>query len=419
MRNEPEYYDVVVLGGGAAGLMSALVAGQRGRRVLVLEKANKIGKKILMSGGGRCNFTNLSVEPENFICANPHFCKSALSRYTQWDFIGMVERHGIEYEERKHSQLFCVHSARDILTMLLRECESADVEIHTRCAIQSVDAVANTRAVSGTGGTSPTEQARYQLELTQTADSRTVSCESLVVATGALSIPTLGGSGQGYDIARQFDLDLTPSQAGLVTFMFTDATLALCERLAGISVEIVASCGRHSFSESMLFTHRGVSGPSILQISNYWSPGDTVHINLLPGVKAGDWLINARSEYGKARLSSFLGRSLPRALVSELETLWWPAMSTRPLGEFGNQQLTEIGAHLNKWHLKPSATEGYRTAEVTLGGVNTDQVSSKTMEAKRHPGLFFVGEVLDVTGHLGGFNFQWAWSSGYTAGLHA
>ena len=419
MRNEPDYYDVVVLGGGAAGLMSALVAGQRGRRVLVLEKANKIGKKILMSGGGRCNFTNLSVEPENFICANPHFCKSALSRYSQWDFIGMVERHGIEYEERKHSQLFCVHSARDILTMLLRECESANVEIQTRCAVQSVDAVANSRALPGTGETSPTEQARYKLELTQPAGSRTVSCESLVVATGALSIPTLGGSAQGYDIARQFGLDLTPRQAGLVPFMFTDSTLALCERLAGISVEVIASCGQHSFSESMLFTHRGVSGPSILQISNYWSPGDTVQINLLPGVNAGEWLINARAEYGKARLSSFLNRSLPRALVSELETLWWPAMSTRPLGEFGNKQLTEIGAYLNEWHLKPSATEGYRTAEVTLGGVSTDQVSSKTMEAKRHPGLFFIGEVLDVTGHLGGFNFQWAWSSGYTAGLQA
>lgn len=416
---KPDYYDVVVLGGGAAGLMCAFTAGQRGRRVLLLEKANKVGKKILMSGGGRCNFTNLSVEADNFICSNPHFCKSALKRYTQWDFISLVESHGIEYEERKHSQLFCLHSAREILNMLLSECDSAGVAIETRCEVVSVDALENSRAANDTDMPSTPESARYRVELTQTDSPRTVLCNSLVVATGALSIPTLGGGGQGYDIARQFGMTLVPSQAGLVPFMFSDSMLALCERLAGVSLEVEACCGQHRFTEHMLFTHRGVSGPAILQISNYWSAGNTLTINLLPGVDAGDWLINARAEHGKARLSSLLNRSLPKALVAELQALWWPAAPTRPLGEFGNQQLREIGAQLNRWALKPSSTEGYRTAEVTLGGVSTEKISSKTLEALHHPGLFFVGEVLDVTGHLGGFNFQWAWSSGYTAGLFA
>ncbi len=281
MQGAAEQYDVVVLGGGAAGLMCALTAGQRGRRVLVLEKANRVGKKILMSGGGRCNFTNRVVEPDNFICNNPHFCKSALSRYTQWDFIAMVERHGIAYEERRHAQLFCLHSAKDILSMLLGECEAAGVEISTRCEIESVEAT-------------PGESGRYLLQFVQAGAHRLTACNSLVVATGALSIPTLGGSGQGYEIARQFGLELIPRRAGLVPFMFTDATLALCERLAGVSLDVTACCNGHTFSENMLFTHRGISGPAILQISNYWHPGDPVSIDLLPGMDAAERLIAAK-----------------------------------------------------------------------------------------------------------------------------
>jgi len=412
-----EHYDVVVLGAGAAGLMCALTAGQRGRRVLVLEKANKVGKKILMSGGGRCNFTNLFVEPENFICTNPHFCKSALSRYTQWDFIAMVERHGIEYEERKHGQLFCVNSARDVLQMLLRECELAGVEIRTRCDIASI---ARHLTEPPAGGESVAEaSAAYTLELTQAGETRGIGCSSLVVATGALSIPTLGGSGQGYDIAARFGLTLTPRRAGLVPFMFSDATRALCERLAGVSLEVTASCAGQTFTESMLFTHRGISGPVILQISNYWQPGDPLLINLLPSLDAAAWLIDCKAEQGKARLNSVLHKKLPKALVAELQGMWWPAMAEAALGTFNDRQLAEIGAQLNNWQLKPSGTEGYRTAEVTLGGIDTNGISSKTMQARDHPGLFFVGEVLDVTGHLGGFNFQWAWSSGFTAGLYA
>ena len=408
-----ERYDVVVLGGGAAGLMCALTAGRRGRRVLVLERANKVGKKILMSGGGRCNFTNRVIAADNFIGANPHFCKSALSRYTQWDFIAMVERHGIAYEEREHSQLFCLHSAKDILHMLLQECESVQVAIKTRCDIASIERPA------GPGAPSADAPGHYRVSFGQSGDTHAVDCASLVVATGALSIPTLGGSGQGYDIAEQFGLAVTPRRAGLVPLMFSDATRALCERLAGVSLAVAVSCNQQTFAESLLFTHRGISGPAVLQIANYWRPGDAVSVNLLPGLEAADWLIDSKRRQGKARLTSLLHSRLPRALVAELQALWWPTLAGTPLGGCSDRQLQAIGRLLNAWQLKPSATEGYRTAEVTLGGVDTHDISSKTMEATRHPGLFFAGEVMDVTGHLGGFNFQWAWSSGYTAGSFA
>ncbi|NKB33959.1 MAG: aminoacetone oxidase family FAD-binding enzyme [Pseudomonadales bacterium] len=405
--------EVIVLGGGAAGLMCALTAAQRGRQVLVLEKANKIGKKILMSGGGRCNFTNYSIEPENFLSANPHFCKSALKRYTQWDFIKLVEQHGIDYEERKQQQLFCKDSAKQILAMLVSECEQAGVVIWSHCEINSITALQSSIDAQSN---------RYKLELargkSEPKETHTLCCESLVVATGALSIPSMGGSDMGYDIARQFSLQLTERRAGLVPFMFSDNFKAVCERLAGISTEVEVSCNGQDFSESLLFTHRGISGPAILQISSYWHPGDSISLNLLPGIEAYQWLCEVKLAKGKSLLKTVLQQKLSKALVTELQQLWWPTQAETNLAEFTDLQLKTIGAQLNQWTLKPSATEGYRTAEVTLGGVDTDGISSRTMEAKNKPGLFFIGEVLDVSGHLGGFNFQWAWSSGHAAGLY-
>lgn len=397
--------------------MCAFTAARRGRRVLVLEKANRIGKKILMSGGGRCNFTNLYVEPDNYICANPHFCKSALSRYTQWDFIALVERHGIEYEERKHGQLFCINSAKDILAMLVQECEEAGVVIEANCDIRAI--THSSCAENSELPSAPEKPANYCVQLIRHGDPGTLSCSSLVVATGALSIPTLGGSGLGYDIARQFSLPLTERRAGLVPFMFSDSTKDMCERLAGVASEVEISCNGKTFTENVLFTHRGVSGPAVLQISNYWRPGDSLAVNLMPGIEASGWLISNKESQGKLQLKTLLNRQLPRALVAELQMLWWPDHVDTTLAEFSDKELSAIGEKLNNWQLKPSATEGYRTAEVTLGGVDTNGISSKTMEARQHPGLYFIGEVLDVTGHLGGFNFQWAWSSGYTAGLFA
>ena len=409
MQDTIDNYDVIILGGGAAGLMCAATAAARGRRVLVLEKANKVGKKILMSGGGRCNFTNYTVEPENYISNNPHFCKSALSRYTQWDFIALAERHGIAYEERKHGQLFCQDSAKEILAMLLSECEVAGVEIKTRCSVSAIKAL-NVEAPSA-----PTDSGlNYQLDIDGPSDS--LYCQSLVVASGALSIPTLGGSGIGYDIARQFDLPVTECRAGLVPFMFSDFFKPICERLSGLALEVTLSCRGQTFTENLLFTHRGLSGPAILQISNYWHPGDAININLLPELDAPQWLLTAKQQQGKSRLNTLLNKHLAKALVNELQGLWWPQLASSPLAEFSDKHLLVIGQQLNKWSLKPSATEGYRTAEVTLGGVDTNCISSKTMAAKQQAGLYFVGEVLDVSGHLGGFNFQWAWSSGYSAG---
>ncbi len=409
MQDTIDNYDVIILGGGAAGLMCAATAAARGRRVLVLEKANKVGKKILMSGGGRCNFTNYTVEPENYISNNPHFCKSALSRYTQWDFIALVERYGIAYEERKHGQLFCLDSAKEILAMLLSECKEAGVEIKTRCSISAIKAL-NVETAAATKG----KGLNYQLDIDGQSDS--LYCQSLVVASGALSIPTLGGSGIGYDIARQFGLPVTACRAGLVPFMFSDFMKPICERLSGLALEVSVSCRGQAFTENLLFTHRGLSGPVVLQISNYWHPGDAININLLPELNAQQWLLAAKQQQGKSRLNTLLNKHLAKALVNELQALWWPQLAASPLAEFSDKHLQTIGQQLNNWCLKPSASEGYRTAEVTLGGVDTQSISSKTMEVKQQAGLYFVGEVLDVSGHLGGFNFQWAWSSGYSAG---
>ena len=413
--NAVNHFDVIVIGAGASGLMCALSAGQRGRRVLVLDRSNKVGKKILMSGGGRCNFTNLLIEPDCFISDNPHFCKSALQRYTQWDFLALIEKHGIAYHEREHGQLFCDHSAKDVLKMLLDECAEGAVDIRSHCEISNVKS-RQEDDFSKTAG-----ESNFSLQ-TSLGD---FSAESLVVATGGLSIPTMGSSGFGYDLAQQFGLQLTPRRAGLVPFMFSDAMKGLCENLAGIAVEVsleidnVAENKSASFTERLLFTHRGLSGPVALQLSNYWQQGETISINLLPRVDLDKLLKSAKQTKPKTVLRTSLFEFLPKKLVLELEALLWPECKDRPLAELSDEKLESIATALSQWKLKPSATEGYRTAEVTLGGVATSELSSKTMESKRCPGLYFIGEVVDVSGHLGGFNFQWAWSSASAAGGYA
>lgn len=388
-------WDVIVIGAGAAGLMCAITAGQRGRRVLVLESANKPGKKILMSGGGRCNFTNLYVEPENFLSENSHFCKSSLSRYTQWDFINLVCKHQIAYHEKSLGQLFCDDSSKEILDMLLREAEQAGAILKTRCEVTQV-----------------TFDKRYKLQTSQGE----VIANSLVIASGGLSVPTLGGSDVGYRLAEQFGHQLVPLRPALVPFTFTDGFKLLSEKLSGVSVPACITSGKQSFLENILFTHRGLSGPAVLQISSYWREGLSVQVDLLPALDCLEFLLLQKVEQPKAMLRTILSQLLPRKLVLALEDLWWPEQAEKPLAELPGQLLEEIAKKLHCWDLKPSGTEGYRTAEVTLGGVDTTGVSSKTMESQKQSGLYFVGEVLDVTGHLGGFNFQWAWASGFAAG---
>lgn len=387
--------DVIVVGGGAAGLMCAITGAQRGRRVVVLEGSNRIGKKILMSGGGRCNFTNLYCEPGNFLSHNPHFCKSALSRFTQHDFIALVEQHGIAYHEKTLGQLFCDNSSKDIVAMLLAECDAAGVVIATSVEIDEV---------------------RKDDAFTVHTSAGDYKSAALVVATGGLSIPKMGASGFGYELARQFGLRVHDTRAGLVPFTFSGEMHDLTARLSGVSVTTTLSVGNAAFTENILFTHRGLSGPAALQISSYWMPGDALVIDLLPGEDGETLPLLAKSEQPQALLRNVLAAHLPRRLVTELQALWWPAYADTPLAEIPNAALTTIGRNLNTWTVKPAATEGYRTAEVTLGGVDTNELSSRTMEARKVPGLYFIGEVVDVTGHLGGFNFQWAWASGYAAG---
>ena len=390
--------DVLVLGGGAAGLMCAITAANRDRRVIVLEGSNRVGKKILMSGGGRCNFTNLFCEPDNFLSHNPHFCKSALSRYTQHDFIALVEKHGIPYHEKTLGQLFCDRSSKDIVAMLLDECEAADVRIETSCEIRSVDKADMFNVATSLGRFATT---------------------SLIVATGGLSIPKMGASGLGYDLARQFGLHVYDTRAGLVPFTLTGKLHEMAVRLSGVSALATVSADGAEFTENILFTHRGLSGPAVLQASSYWMPGGDIDVDLLPGDDARDMLLAARAEQPRALLRSVLANHLPRKLVGELEAQLWPELASTPLAEIGNESLAKLGHRLNHWRIRPAATEGYRTAEVTLGGVDTDELSSQTMECHKVPGLYFIGEVVDVTGHLGGFNFQWAWASGHAAGLAA
>ena len=406
MDKTNQTYDVIILGGGAGGMFAAIVAAKKGRKVLVLEKSNKVGKKILMSGGGRCNFTNQFTAPENFISKNNHFCKSALSQYTAEDFIDMVQNHNIEYETRKHGQLFCINSAKDIVEMLVNECEIFGVKILTHATTSTIEYLED-KKVYELNTKIETKKDSYSLELRSS---------SLIVSTGALSVPTLGGSGFGYDVAKQFQLEVTELQAGLVPFMFSDSMKDFCGSLSGVSHEVDVTCNDKTFSEDILFTHRGLSGPVILQISNYWKLGDSVTVNLLPQKIAADFIKEIKNNNPRQLLKSTLSSLMPRALILELEMLLWNDLKSKPIGEWSNTQIEKVGNLLNNWTLKPAATEGYRTAEVTLGGVNTDYVSSKTMEVKHQKGLYFIGEVLDVTGHLGGFNFQWAWASAYVAG---
>lgn len=399
MSTPSSHFDVIIIGGGASGLMCAMAAGQRGRRVLVVDRSNKIGKKILMSGGGRCNFTNYFVGPENFLSANPQFCISALNRYTQWDFIALVEKHRIPYHERLHGQLFCDDSAKDILTMLVQECEHVGVQIKTHCEINGVEA-----------------HEALSKRFTLTTSQGKLTAESLVVASGGLSIPTLGGSGFGYDLAKQFGHRVLPLRAGLVPFTFSDSMKTVTEKLSGLALPVSLSTGDVSFSENLLFTHRGLSGPTVLQVSNYWQLGERICVDLLPGEDLESWLKDQKRAQAKSLLRTILSDRLAKALVLELQTLIWPTWAETPLAAIPDVALLEIAQQLQAWSLKPAGTEGYRTAEVTLGGVDTHELSSRTMESKHQAGLYFVGEVVDVTGWLGGYNFQWAWSSGHAAG---
>ncbi|MHA7880010.1 MAG: BaiN/RdsA family NAD(P)/FAD-dependent oxidoreductase [Saccharospirillum sp.] len=390
--------DVVIIGAGAAGLMCAATAGQRGRSVLVLDHANKPGKKILMSGGGRCNFTNTLVEPANFLSENPHFCKSALSRYTQYDFIALVERHSLAYHEKTLGQLFCDHKSRDILNILLAECADAGAEIETDCEVVSV-----VQTPQGAG-----------FELV-TGNGR-VLCQSLVVATGGLSIPTMGATGFGYDLAKQFGLRVTPRQAALVPFTLKGDLLALAQSLAGVSLPVSAGCQGQTFNEALLFTHKGLSGPAMLQVSNYWHPGEAIEVNFLPGQSLAERLGQWRDEGAKASLKTLLGRLMPARFVQTWLQPWLPGLADKTAAELRRAERDALVEAFQQWRCTPAGTEGYRTAEVTRGGVQTDDVSSKTFEATSVPGLYFIGEVLDVTGWLGGYNFQWAWASGWCAG---
>jgi len=390
--------DVIVIGGGAAGLMCAATAGARGRRVVVLESANRCGKKILMSGGGRCNFTNIHSTPDNFLSANPHFCKSALARYTPADFIALVETYGIGYHEKERGQLFCNDSSKQIVRLLLDQCEQAGVSVMTRADITSVQRGAE-------GG------------FTVQSAAGLLRAESLVVASGGLSIPRMGASGFGFDLARQFGLPVHDTRAALVPFTLGDTQGRRFADLSGVGLEVEADCNDAVFDAGMLFTHRGLSGPSMLQVSSYWQPGDTVHVDFFAGADVFAWLGERRSARPDARLSNVLAERLPRRLASCLcSDLGSASLGNARLRQLAQSELEQLAGRLSQWPFVPNGTEGYRTAEVTLGGVDTDALSSATMAARDVPGLYFVGEVVDVTGHLGGHNFQWAWASGRAAG---
>lgn len=389
--------DVLIIGAGAAGLMCAIEAGKRGRRVLILDHSVKIAEKIRISGGGRCNFTNVNCAPDKFLSQNPNFARSALKRYTQNDFIKMVERHNIAYHEKTLGQLFCDRSANDIIKMLVDECTAVNVEISPSTSVEKI---------SKTGDIFNVMTSRGKIE-----------AASVVIATGGPSIPKMGSSTFGYEIAQQFGLKMIAPRAGLVPLVFDPVILNYTKELSGIAVDPVdvKSKSGKVFREAMLFTHRGISGPSILQISSYWNTGEEIEINMLPGLKLFEWFKEQRKSQAKSTLQSVLAELLPKRLAIQI------IQDSKLEGKIADQsdkKLQELSLRIQNWKVRPSGSEGYRTAEVALGGVDTDELSSKTFEAEKVPGLYFIGEVVDVTGHLGGFNFQWAWSSGWCAGQH-
>ncbi|ANI30518.1 membrane protein [Yersinia entomophaga] len=387
-----EQFDVVVVGAGAAGLFCAAQAGQLGRRVLLVDNGKKAGRKILMSGGGRCNFTNLYAEPAAYLSQNPHFCKSALARYTQWDFIDLINRHGIAYHEKTLGQLFCDDSAQQVVELLLKECESGQVTIRLRSEILAVEKI----------------DAGFELQINE----HKVSTSSLVIASGGLSMPGLGATPFGYKIAEQFGLKVLPTRAALVPFTLHKPLLEHLQTLSGVSVPAVVTAENGvSFRESILFTHRGLSGPAILQLSSYWQPGEYVSINLLPDTDLDAFLNSERQAHPNQSLKNTLAQLLPKRLVECLQLLGQIPDVT--LKQLNVPQQAALAVTLQEWRVQPNGTEGYRTAEVTIGGVDTQELSSKTMEAHKVPGLYFIGEVVDVTGWLGGYNFQWAWSSAW------
>jgi predicted Rossmann fold flavoprotein len=385
---------VIIIGAGAAGLMCAISAAENGKTVLVLDHANKAGKKILISGGGRCNFTNMYTEPSNYLSANPHFCKSALKRYTQWDFIAEVDKAGLPWHEKKLGQLFSDHKSEAILNMLLDRCEQLGVSIELDCTIDQIE---------------KEDDERFFLR----CGEKHHTCSSLVIATGAMSFPTMGATDFGHRIARQFGLKVTHTAPGLVPFTFDASEKARFEGLSGVSLDSEISCGSQSFRENILFTHKGLSGPAVLQISSYWQPGDTITVRCLPDVNLFEELKQQHQDSPNKHLINILKLHFPERVIDKFCN---QVDLSKPLQQYKHTELESIADLFQKWTFIPSGTEGYKKAEVTLGGVDTDEISSKTFEAKKVKGLFFIGEVLDVTGHLGGFNFQWAWASGYCCG---
>jgi predicted Rossmann fold flavoprotein len=391
-------FDVVVIGAGAAGLMAASKSGERGRKTVVLDHAKQPGKKILISGGGRSNFTNYYIEPEKFLCKNPHFCKSALNQYTQWDFISLVEKYKIPYHEKTLGQLFCDDSAKEIVAMLVSECEQSAVNFSFQTEILSIEKLESGQFLI------KTNKSDYQ-------------CESLIIATGGLSMPKLGATPFAYKIAEQFNLEVLPTRAGLVPFTLDPALKEVLAEVSGISTNVTVTTNNTSFAEDMLITHRGLSGPAILQISSYWHSGGIVEIDLLPSENITDIINKALSEQPNVSTKNLLSNHFAKRFVEKLIDLF--EIPNVPIKQLSHKQIQLLSENIHSWNLKPSGTEGYRTAEVTIGGLNTNHLSSKTMEVKTVSGLFFIGEATDVTGWLGGYNFQWAWSSGWVAGTNA
>ena len=389
-------YDVIIIGAGAAGMMSAIEAGKRGRKVLLVDHYKKIGEKIRISGGGRCNFTNINTNPNKFLSQNPKYVRSALSQYTQNDFINLMNKYEIKFHEKKLGQLFCDHSAQQIVEMLLKECELANVTILKEFIIKNVDKDNDQYLVS-------TETDKY-------------SSESLIIATGGLSVPKIGATSFGYEIAKKFDHDIIETLPALVPLTFNEKILEMCKELTGLSVEAIVSFNKVLFQEGMLFTHRGLSGPSILQISSYWKQGDNIKVNLSPKLNVYQLLEENRKLNPKLDILNIISDILPKRLA---QMICSENKVSGNISELSNKILKQLSDNINTWIINPTGSEGYRTAEVTLGGVNTKELSSKTMMSNKHKNLFFIGEVVDVTGHLGGYNFQWAWSSGYVAGQYA